>query len=269
MEKTVSFTKMVGAGNDFIIVDNRSGILKGDLKGLARRLCDRKHAIGADGLLLLEKSRTADIRMRIFNPDGSEADMCGNGVRCLAKFAAEKKIKKGKLTVETPAGLIEALIRGNVVKAKITDPADLRLDLKIPLGGRMLDGNFIDTGVPHAVLVVDSVDKVDVYGTGRAIRCHKLFAPKGANVNFVSIAPGGIEVRTYERGVENETLSCGTGSTASALVAAALRGLESPVKVRTHGGEELKVYFSRNGRSFVDVSLEGPVQKSFEGRVNL
>ena len=261
---------MSGAGNDFILIDNRRGFIKAGLAKKAKTLCDRKHSIGADGLILLERSKKADIRMRILNPDGSEAEMCGNGVRCLAKFAVDMKIASPKHSVETLAGTIYTEVRGNVVKAKMIEPKELKLGFKIDLNGSDGAMNFINTGVPHAVRLVNSVAGCDVKTLGRDIRQHKHFSPKGTNVNFVAVKQGSsIDIRTYERGVEDETLACGTGSTAGALVAAAVKNLKSPVSVHTHGGELLKVYFSRNGLSFHGVYLEGRVQKSFEGSVLL
>lgn len=268
----VPFLKMSGAGNDFILIDNRSGSVKPPLAQRAQKLCDRKRSIGADGLILLQKSKKADVRMRIFNPDGSEAEMCGNGVRCLAKFAADKKITRERLSIETPAGIITARIKpGAVVNARLMEPGDLKLNLEIDLNGGRKNLSFINTGVPHAVWVVDSLEGVDVVTLGAAVRTHPHFAPRGTNVNFISFGKpkGSIAIRTYERGVENETLSCGTGSTAGALVAAALKGLASPVKVKTESGEILTVYFSKKGGRFHDVHLEGPVAVNFEGSVNL
>ncbi len=268
--KTVHFFKIAAAGNDFIVIDNRARSVKKGLAKAAKHLCDRKHSIGADGLILLERSKKADVRMRILNPDGSEAEMCGNGVRCLAKFAVDRNIAPPKLSIETLAGTIYVEVRGNTVKAKMIEPRDLKLGFKIDLNGS--DGlmSFINTGVPHAVKLVSSVSSCDVKDLGREIRQHKHFAPKGTNVNFVAVKRGStIDIRTYERGVEDETLACGTGSTAGALVAAAVKNLKSPVSVHTRGGEVLKVYFSRNGLNFHSVYLEGRVQKSFEGSVSL
>jgi diaminopimelate epimerase len=266
----LSFTKMAGAGNDFILADNRTGILKGDLGRFALRLCDRKRSIGADGLILVERSKKADVRMRILNSDGSEAEMCGNGIRCLAKFAADKRITGKQLSIETLAGLIRARVRGRIVKARMIEPKGLRLNFRIPMGGRQETVSFINTGVPHTVKVVRSLAQCPVNALGRAIRTHRHFAPRGTNVDFISFRSGNvIDIRTYERGVEDETLACGTGSVAAALVASRLKGLRSPVLVRTHGGEVLKIYFSRNGASFSDVYLEGAVDTYFEGRVAL
>lgn len=267
----VQFTKMAGAGNDFIIVDNRNGTLTVDPSLVSRQLSRRKQSVGADGLILLEASKKADARMRIFNPDGSEAEMCGNGVRCLAKFAADNKITGNRLSIETPAGIIGAEVNGEIVKVRMADPFDLKLGLRLDINGVKTDINFINTGVPHAVVIAEALDELDVFTLGRAIRRHSHFAPAGANANFISVIQSGnaIRIRTYERGVEDETLSCGTGSTAGALIAAALKGFRSPVTVHTKSGEALSIHFNKDGEKFNDVYLEGPVQKSFEGRVNL
>ena len=265
--KTIQFVKMSGAGNDFVVIDNRRKGAVSNGPRAAQRLCDRRRSIGADGLLLVEKSRKADARMRIFNPDGSEAAMCGNGVRCVARFAAGPK---RRLSIETAAGVIRAEVRGNTVKARIPDPRDLRLGVPLELNGSRGIVHTIDTGVPHAVVIVEDLCCADVSGIGRGIRRHDFFKPRGTNVNFVSIGPGNsIAVRTYERGVEGETAACGTGSTASALVSASLKNLKSPVAVRTAGGDRLKVYFKRTNGRFSDVRLEGPVETTFQGKVSL
>ena len=268
MAKEVVFEKYVAAGNDFIVFDNRKGFVKDGAK-IAKKLCDRKFGVGADGILLLETSKKADVRMRIFNPDGSQAEMCGNGVRCLAHFAVAHKVAKPEHTVETGAGLIRAQVSGNIVKAKLTEPDGLKLNIPLQVNGHAEKIHFINTGVPHAVIVDEKLDTVDVESRGQAVRRHSHFAPKGTNVNFIRRTSSGIDVRTYERGVEGETLACGTGSTASALVASSLFGFASPVRVKTAGGETLKVYFKKNGPRFSEVLLEGPVTASFKGSVQL
>lgn len=270
MSRAIDFTKMAAAGNDFLVIDNRRAIFKGNAKKISQVLCDRKRSVGADGVLLLEKSQKADVRMRIFNSDGSQAEMCGNGVRCLAKFAVDRKIAKPKLSIETLAGIIEAQVRGDTVKARMVAPKNLKLNIHVQAEGQTHALHFIDTGVPHAVKMVELLDDVDVRGLGRAIRFHAAFAPRGANVNFVRALSGKeIGVRTYERGVEDETLACGTGSTASALIAALLENVASPVLVSTRGGEILKIYFKKEGQDFSDIYLEGKIKKAFEGRVSL
>ena len=266
----ISFVKMAASANDFIVIDNRRGVIKKNPAAVARKICDRKLSVGADGLLLLEKSRKADIRMRIFNPDGSEASMCGNGVRCLAKFAVKNKITKSNHRIETGAGIIEAEVKGDTVKAHLTDPKDFQGSVKLDVNGRHEEVYFINTGVPHAVIFEPSLEEISVQERGRGVRTHRHFAPRGTNVNFVKVGSGNsIDVRTYERGVEDETQACGTGSTASALVSARLKGLASPVKVHTAGGEVLKVYFKNGQGIWKDVYLEGPVRQTFEGRISI
>lgn len=269
MLKSVAFSKKEAAGNDFIIIDNRKKRVQSPVRA-AQKLCNRKLSVGADGLLLLEKSKNADIRMRIFNPDGSQAEMCGNGVRCLAKFAAQNKITTNIHSIETLAGRIQSEVRGDIVRAKMVPPRGLRLNVMVRAAGASHILHLINTGVPHAVKVVRRVSQAAVESLGRTLRWHKAFAPKGTNVNFISVSPGpSVQIRTYERGVEAETLACGTGSTAGALVAATLKNLKSPVRVRTRGGEVLKIYFSKKNGLFEDVYLEGKVTDSFEGRVKL
>ncbi len=266
MAKEISFTKMVGAGNDFIVIDNRTGVVAARSRA-AKKWCDRKNSIGADGVLFLEKSRQANFQMRIVNSDGSEAEMCGNGIRCIAKFAQDQKLVGKKFKIQTIAGIIDVEIKGAIVKARMVDPKDMKLNLNILLNDQSAAMSFVNTGVPHAVCVVKSLKAVDVDGLGRAIRTHDYFKPRGTNANFIQFnLDRSIDIRTYERGVEGETLSCGTGSTAGALIAAATKDLPSPVLVRTKSGETLKIYFSKEGQNFHDVYLEGPVQKSFEGR---
>ena len=268
MTKEISFEKYVAAGNDFVIIDNRKSLIKnGALK--AKELCDRKIGVGADGLLLLESSKKADVKMRIFNPDGSQAEMCGNGVRCLAHFAVSHKIVKADHIVETGAGLIGAQVRRNTVNAKLTQPSGLKLNTRVRVDGHVEMVHCINTGVPHAVIIQDSLENVDVENRGQAIRRHPHFAPRGTNVNFIHCSNDGIEVRTYERGVEGETLACGTGSTASALIASVIFGLSSPVRVKTEGGETLKVYFKKKGTFFSEVWLEGSVRSNFKGSVQI
>ncbi len=276
--RKIRFSKMSGAGNDFVVIDNRRKTVPAAAAKLARQLCQPKNGIGADGLILLEKSAKADFRMRIFNPDGSEAEMCGNGARCIARFAYLKKIARSNMVFETMAGLISAQVKSTEVKLHMIDPHSFRDHLKVSLAGQERQVLFINTGVPHAVIFVQNIDQVPVFEWGRIVRYHRLFKPAGANVNFVSkTGPHSIAMRTYERGVENETLACGTGSVAAALCSAIAKNLSSPVKVHTRGGDILTVYFKHNTpfnagmkvaeKSFYDVYMEGRVKFVFEGEV--
>lgn len=260
--KKIKFTKMVASGNDFVVVENN--------KLSAKAVCDRKFGIGADGLLVLGKSRVADIKMRIFNADGSEAEMCGNGARCAAFYTAFQSSRPKQVSIETKAGIIKAEVSKDIVKIKLTEPKGLALDILLKVNGRVIRVNFINTGVPHAVIFVSGAGKIDVNEIGRAIRYHKRFSPAGTNVNFVEpIAKDTIQIRTYERGVEGETLACGTGSTASALIFALKNGVDKLVKVKTESKEVLKVYFKKEENRFKDVWLEGKAKIVYKGEYNV
>ena len=208
---SVPFIKMVASGNDFVVIDERhaSRVMRYALT--AKKICDRKYGIGADGMLVLGKSKRADIRMRIFNADGSEAEMCGNGARCVAYYMnAKRTTHNAKLKIETRAGIIESRVSGQDVQIRLTDPKNVRLNIPIKVNGRSIKVNFINTGVPHAVIFVEGLGKIDVAAIGRQVRYHRRFAPAGTNVDFVEVISNArIKVRTYERGVEDETLACG------------------------------------------------------------
>jgi diaminopimelate epimerase len=244
----VPFVKMQGAGNDFIVIDHEVGL---DYDVFAKKVCDRHMGIGADGVLVLDASSVADHRMRIINADGSEAEMCGNGARCMAVYIARKfAVVPETFTMETLAGKIKATVHGESASVRLSDPKDYRPDVEIKVGRQKLIGHFINTGVPHTVIFVQGLQEMDVNGLGRLVRNHSVFAPKGTNVNFVEkIKDGCVALRTYERGVEAETLACGTGSVAAALVGY-LQGREkhesekgAAIRVVTKSGELLDVSF--------------------------
>ncbi|HNX80659.1 MAG TPA: diaminopimelate epimerase [Candidatus Omnitrophota bacterium] len=265
------FTKMVGTGNDFIVIENGLTIIQPHRRTkLIQCLCDRKYGIGADGVLFLEKSKKADLRMRIINSDGSEAEMCGNGARCAVLYAHNRLALKNKknIRLETRAGIIDSEVHKDSVKVKLTDPHKLKLDIPLVVNGRKLRVNFINTGVPHVVVFTEGLGSIGVVAIGRAIRNHPYFAPRGTNVNFIEVlGKNSIAVRTYERGVEDETLACGTGSTASALIFASKTCCDGDVVVHTRSNENLHIYFNRQGNSFRDVWLEGKVSFVFEGKI--
>jgi diaminopimelate epimerase len=264
------FTKMNGAGNDFILIDNRAGNVRLDRSQIAR-LCDRHRGIGADGILLLEKSSNrADFRMRYFNADGGEAEMCGNGARCFARFANKVAGAQKKNSFETPAGVIAAELVGDLVTLQMTEPTDLRTNMKLPVTGDGKTVHFINSGVPHVVIPVSRVDDVDVRREGSAVRYHKMFSPNGANVNFIEKrGPNKMAVRTYERGVEDETLACGTGVVASALIFATIENANGPITVIARGGDELQVGFEKSDNQFHNVTLTGPAEFVFEGSIEI
>ncbi|HOZ60530.1 MAG TPA: diaminopimelate epimerase [Smithellaceae bacterium] len=263
----IEFYKMSGSGNDFIIIDNRDLSLDdGDLPAFTRRLCARKVSVGADGLLLIEPSSRADFKWRFFNSDGSVAEMCGNAARCVARLAHLKGIAGRKLSFETPAGIIKAEIKNDVPKVKLTDPSAMTLGEKIITDGREFVVDILNTGVPHAVTFVDDLASFEVVHWGRKIRFHEKFQPKGSNVNFsLVLGRHKLKVRTYERGVENETLACGTGDVAAVLAAAQRNLVDSPIDVVVQSGETLRVYFRREDNRFAEIYLEGRVKIVYQG----
>lgn len=260
---------MQGSGNDFILIDNRRGILKGkNLRQVALQVCDRHYSVGADGLIVIVPSAKADFKWRFLNADGSEAEMCGNGSRCAARFAHIRKIAGRSLTFETLAGIIRAEVKKNAVKVQLTGASGLRMNREVPLETGVREGHFINTGVPHLVYLSDRLDDEKVFQIGRETRFHDLFKPAGTNVNFVQVlGPRRIKIRTYERGVEAETLACGTGSVAGALIAGALGQVTSPVQVLTRSGERLTVSFRNQGDSIADLHLEGGAELICEGNL--
>jgi diaminopimelate epimerase len=267
----LEFSKMNGAGNDFVLVDNRDRKIKLNPDQVVH-LCHRQRGIGADGVMLLIPcaSGKADWAWEFYNSDGSVAEMCGNGARCFARFVQKLTGVKKQITFETAAGIITADFHGERVTIGLTKPKDLRLNEQVPLSIGNQPIHSLNTGVPHAVLFVPDADKAMVQSLGQEVRRHGHFAPKGTNVNFVQrLNNGAIRVRTYERGVEGETLACGTGVTASALISAELHGLQSPVQVQVQGGDMLEVSFKKNGDGFEDVKLTGPADFVFEGRATL
>jgi diaminopimelate epimerase len=256
--KPIPFAKMNGCGNDFIIIDNRSGIAPADLCSFIRRVCRRKLSVGADGLILIETDVEHDFKWQFFNADGSRAEMCGNGARCAARYAHLNAIAGKKMVFGTDAGAIEAEVIGEGARIKMTDPFDLVCDAVLILTDGEQTLSHLNTGVPHAVIETGDLENVPVVAWGREIRNHPHFAPAGTNVNFVAVRkPGTIGVRTYERGVEDETLACGTGCVASALVTAVLHGWASPIAVITRSGGVLTIHFERMGQVFRSVYLEG------------
>lgn len=267
----LSFVKMNGAGNDFVLVDNRRRDVRLSRDQIVR-LCHRQRGVGADGLMLLVPcdSRRADWAWQFYNSDGSEAEMCGNGSRCFARFIQRLTGVREQVTFETLAGVISARFQGDLVTIGLTPPTGLRLHETVALASGPVTCHSVNTGVPHAVLFVENADQAKVQAIGAELRYHAHFAPRGTNVNFVQVlGPGAIRVRTYERGVEGETLACGTGVTASALIAARVHQFGSPVSVRVQGGDTLTVGFRDAAGQFADVTLTGPADFVFEGTIEI
>lgn len=273
----IHFTKMTGSGNDFIIIDNRALKLSREQgRELARLACRRKVSVGADGLILIDNDPDADFAWQFFNADGSEAEMCGNGARCAARFALLTGIvDRDRISFRTLAGLIQAQVLDERAKVLMPQPHSMEIDAPVELDDCLLHLGFINTGVPHAVFFADSrtqLEDMDVFERGRRIRFHRRFQPAGSNADFAFVSsPHHIVVRTYERGVEAETLACGTGCIAAALLASAMDLAASPVDVLTRSGETLVIHFekiSQEGRiGFSDVYLEGDAKVVYEARL--
>jgi diaminopimelate epimerase len=266
----IAFWKMNGAGNDFIVIDHRKPLIPVErMAEFARLVCRRKFSVGADGLFLLEPSQVADFRWRFFNADGSEAEMCGNGARCVARFAYMNGLAAARMRFETLAGIIDASVADTQVTIRMPAPHSLQLDLEVEAAGQGWTVHSVNTGVPHLVVFVDDLDRVDVDALGRTFRYHARFAPAGTNVNFVARDKERLAIRTYERGVEAETMACGTGATAAAVVAVA-RGLAaSPVQLTTRGGVPLRVQFSGDGPAADHVLLRGPAHVVYRGELTV
>ena len=263
---------MSGAGNDFIVADNRDGRLRPTREQVAR-LCHRQFGIGADGLMLLVNgtSGRADWAWQFWNSDGSDAEMCGNGARCFARYIQRATgWSRPSVSFDTAAGVISAEFEGERVSVNLTPPKDLRLRETVATSGGPLEVSSLNTGVPHAVVFVPDADRAMVAERGRELRFHPHFGPRGTNVNFVQLlGPGHIRVRTYERGVEGETLACGTGVSASAVIASCVHGFSSPVRVQVQSGDELRVAFTPSPGLPAEVRLNGPATFVFEGRISL
>lgn len=269
---TLSFHKMNGAGNDFVVIDNRDLKLQFTKKQIAQ-LCDRQRGVGADGLLAVEPAeKGADYKFRYYNADGGEAEMCGNGARCFGKFTALLSSPPQKsVSFETIAGTLSADLLGENVRIAMSEPHGLELKMPLEVDGLDKAIHFINTGVPHLVIFVDNLSELDVLKYGAALRYHQRFAPAGTNVNFAQIIDNQhIAIRTYERGVEGETLACGTGMTACALIHHLLTQAPSPVLVDVAGGETLEIGFSpKKSNIFHNVTLTGPAEFVFTGHIEI
>ena len=279
-----SFLKLQASGNDFILLDYLTGSKKSKkfYQDFAKQYCCRKFAIGADGVLVIEPGLKGRFKMRIFNADGSEAEMCGNGARCTALWAVLRLKNKKSIEFDTKAGVIKAQVSSlykkagsGRIKISMSKPFGTRLDLPVTISGRRLKVNYINTGVPHSVVLTEGLEKIDIDSIGRQIRFHREFKPKGTNVDFIEVSgEDSVNMRTYERGVEAETLACGTGAVASAVIAVLRSGLcagkkDKIVKVKTKSGEVLNIYFSMTKGRIENVCLQGQAYLVYEGKVNI
>ena len=267
-DEPLTFSKMAGAGNDFVVIDNRSGRIA-EAADLTRRICTRRMSVGADGLILVESSSRATFRMRYLNADGSPADFCANGTRCAARFAFVNVIAGKRMTIETDAGIIGAEVEGGMVTLALPPPQMFRAERPLNVAGRTVRGSSILVGVPHYVIFLrDELWPQDIEPLGRAIRRHPDLLPEGANVNFVVVRDEhAIEVRTYERGVEGETLACGSGVVASVSTSALFGRVKSPVSVLTRSGVTLEVSFDAGGGELREVRLRGDARLIYRATV--
>lgn len=267
----VPFAKYSGCGNDFLLIDNRTLQLPPIIKGI-QHLCHRQHGIGADGLIFLEKPKhhEAAYRMRIFNADGSEAEMCGNGLRCLARHISTLENSHESFMIETMHQCMRISFNKENALINISMPPPNAISLKkITINEHELLLHCLNTGVPHAVLFTDDIENETLFSLAPSIRFHQEFQPHGTNVNFAKILPDqSVSIRTYERGVEGETLACGTGATATAVAFANISELPFPVKIHTRSGEPLYINFQGKIPHLTDLIMTGPAIKVFEGTVN-
>ncbi len=270
--RKIAFTKMHGAGNDFVLIDDRAETFPVHDHILLAMLATPRTGIACEGVILVQKSAVADFRMVFFNPDGTEADLCGNGARCVAAFAREiGVVTSPAMTFETRAGLVDAEVSpSGAVKVWMPEPKNRRYGLQVKVGDTFVAGDYVEAGVPHFIVPCESVASVDVEGLGRALRLSDAFAPNGTNVDFVQFLPAHKAViRTYERGVEAESGACGTGAVATAVVAVETKKMSLPVHIRTSQGYTLTVDGDWRHAKATGFTLTGPVKKVFDGVVDL
>lgn len=269
----IPFMKFSGAGNDFVIINNLENLVDSTDTNFVKKVCERRMSVGADGVLLVEKADgigtgSVDFRMRYFNADGGEVETCGNGARCISRFAYLNGIVTEKMRFLTNAGVYESEIVGDNVKVRMSQPTDIRLNVPLQLKDGVHTVGFANSGVPHVVFFVEDLDGTDVFDMGQQTRYHADFKPAGTNANFIRIQSSErLEIRTYERGVEDETLACGTGSIASAIVSAALGKVTSPVSVKTASGVVLKIHFDMSDGEPKNVYLEGDARVIYAGEL--
>ena len=266
----LKFTKMHGAGNDFIMIDDRLATIPWQDHFLMAAIAGRRTGIGCEGIILIQHSDRADFRMRFLNPDGTEVDMCGNGSRCAAAFANAIGAGGTALTMETRCGLVDAQVKSNNVCVWMPEPTGRKYGVELKVGEETVRGDFINTGVPHFVVQVPSIAAVDVQRLGKALRLHPAFAPDGTNVDFVTLrAPNKMSMRTYERGVEAESGACGPGAIACAIVAVETAGFSLPAQVRTPSGYDLSVDGDWRHKKCTGMTLTGPVKFVYSGEIDL
>lgn len=269
--KNISFTKMSGAGNDFILidVDDNPKFLVSDKT--IQKLCDRHNGIGADGVILISSSDNVDFTMNYYNADGSTGSLCGNGARCAIKFGFNtNRIKKNSTHfISNNSEYSGEILKNGIIQFNLKPPFDLRENIRLSLAGQNVTAYFINTGSPHVVIKVDDLEKISVVEIAKEIRYLPEFAPDGTNVNFIKIMNDEVHLRTYERGVEAETLACGTGSVAAAMICNLTDGINPPITILPRSKDKLFVNFNIENNQFADVSLTGPVKEVFKGHFQI
>jgi diaminopimelate epimerase len=283
MEK-IFFTKMSGAGNDFIFLDKNLNINITVSPETIKKLCDRRNGIGADGVIEIADNSDYDFAMNYYNADGSTGSLCANGARCSIWFANNSnRLKNGKAKfISAEKEYTGEVVSDEVIKFNLNSPSKIKFNFQIKAFGQMIKTNYADTGSPHVVINISDIQKnpaipkinfdnileVPVYQIGKEVRYHKDFAPNGTNVNFVKVIDNEILIRTYERGVEDETLACGTGSVAAAIICSVSDKLNPPITLKTYGGDKLSVNFEVENQRVKNPSITGPAKIIFEGSIN-
>ncbi|MCH7773097.1 MAG: diaminopimelate epimerase [Bacteroidetes bacterium] len=269
--KNISFVKMSGAGNDFIIIDKAQNPEIALTNNVISRLCNRRNGIGADGIIIVGDHEKFDFSMDYFNADGSTGTLCGNGARCAIKFASDiGKTKSNYVSfISNEIEYTGELLNNGLIKFNMKPPVNIEENISLEVAGSGISASFLHTGSPHVVIVVDDIDDVPVIKIGKEIRYSESFAPDGTNVNFIETTGKKIFIRTYERGVEDETYACGTGAVAAAIIGNIKFGIKPPVSLHTKGGDELVVGFIADGLDYKNVSLTGPVKDVFKGEISI
>jgi diaminopimelate epimerase len=263
LPEKIPFSKLSASANDFIVLDNRNGMFSQMAGELARRLCARRYSIGADGMILIENSNKAWIRVRFFNPDGQEFSTCGNGGRCAARFALVSVITGRKMTIETNVGVIDAEVTGHTVKLGFIGPSRIQLNHEIIFKEKPLRGHLIRLGDPHFVLYAKNLNEQTIVPLARQIRHHEAFAPEGVNVHFIELlSRQSLRIRSFERGVEDETYACGSGCVAAAVSTIASGQTDPPITFEPRSGIPLTVHLHRDA-----IHLEGDARLVFRGEM--
>jgi diaminopimelate epimerase len=272
----IFFTKMSGAGNDFVVLDKNQNANFQVTQNIIRKLCDRRNGIGADGLITIEDSSSNDFVMNYYNADGSTGSLCANGARCALLFASKTRRIKEKSANFLSNGVAYKgeIISSSEIKFYLNPPKKIKYNFRVKAGGKLINAHYADTGSPHVVIDIEesegflsSLERVPVESLGREIRYLPEFSPGGTNVNFINVDGKIIHIRTYERGVEAETLACGTGSAAAALISYVTKNIQPPTELITKGNEKLLVNFDVENSKVKNMSLTGPAKIVFTGEM--